>query len=437
MKKKNFKFNGDVLKVKRKSGLFIFRLFTFHFSLFLILATAALAAEDTCITCHQGLGGTLAQPIKDWQQSIHRLVGITCAGCHGGDPRSDDPEVSMSKAKGFVGSPRYQDIPAFCARCHADARRMRQFNVRTDQFAEYKTSKHGVLLAKGDKNVATCTSCHGAHEVRKKDDPLSPVYKFNVPKLCSKCHSDPQRMAPYRIPTNQLDEYKKSHHGKMLLEKNDLAVPTCADCHGFHGAAPPGVGEVANVCGNCHNLIAGFYREGPHQKAVQKVGVPKCITCHGNHSIQRPGMEMLVGKEKGHCGQCHEPGSPPYKLGENFKKDYEETSSRFNNTMKTAKALHAKGFDISAFEEWENQVKTKLTESRPATHSVSAEKIGAKFGEARKLVESMENRIKEMSKSLVERRWGVAAMWAVILFIGACIWLKRRQMIKERESQKQ
>ncbi len=406
------------------------------FLLAIILASVVWAAEETCVTCHQGLGGSFTQPIKDWQQSIHRLVGVTCSGCHGGDPRSEDPEQSMSKAKGFVGAPRYQDIPAFCARCHADARKMRQFNVRTDQFAEYKTSRHGILLAKGDKNVATCSSCHGAHDVRKKDDPLSPVYKFNIPKLCSKCHSDPKRMAAYRIPTNQFEEYKKSHHGKMLLEKNDLAVPTCADCHGFHGAAPPGVGEVANVCGNCHNLIAGYYREGPHQKAVQKGGVPKCITCHGNHYIPRPSLDMLVGTEKGHCGQCHDPATPAYKLGENFKQDYEATQGRMSKSLATAKELRTQGFDISDFEEWDNQVKNKLTEARPTTHSVSAEKINAKFGEAKKLVDKMDDRVREMTRSLVERKWGLAAMWILLIIIGVSIWFKRQALIKDREKGK-
>jgi hypothetical protein len=413
------------------------RLRLIFFLMAILLAGSAWAAEETCITCHQGVGGTSTQAIKEWRESIHRLVGVTCSGCHGGDPRTEDPELSMSKARGFVGAPRYQDIPAFCARCHADAKRMRQFNVRTDQFAEYKTSRHGMLLAKGDKNVATCTSCHGAHDIRKKDDPLASVYKFNIPKLCSKCHSDPVRMAPYRIPTNQLDEYKKSHHGKMLLEKNDLAVPTCADCHGFHGAAPPGVGEVANVCGNCHNLIAGYFRESPHQKAVQKMGVPKCITCHGNHFISRPNLDMLVGTEKGHCGQCHDDGSPAYKLGANFKKDYEETNERLDKALAAAKDLRKQGFDITDFEEWENQVKNKLIEARPTTHSVSAEKINAKFAEPQKLVDKMQERAKIMGESLVKRRWGVAAMWVLLAIMGASIWFKRRGMIKDREKGKE
>ena len=55
---------------------------------------------------------------------------------------------------------------------------------------------------------------------------------------------------------HQFADYQKSVHYAALTKGNDLSAPTCNDCHGNHGAAPPGVGSVANVCGTCHAVFA-------------------------------------------------------------------------------------------------------------------------------------------------------------------------------------
>src|SRR5688572_12273090 len=44
----------------------------------------------------------------------------------------------------------------------------------------------------------------------------------------------------YGIPTDQAEKFKGSVHGEALLKNRDMAAPTCNDCHGNHGAAPPG-----------------------------------------------------------------------------------------------------------------------------------------------------------------------------------------------------
>ena len=44
-------------------------------------------------------------------------------------------------------------------------------------------------------------------------------------------------------------------HHTAMVDRNDLSAPTCNDCHGNHGAAPPGVDAIANVCGTCHTRV--------------------------------------------------------------------------------------------------------------------------------------------------------------------------------------
>ena len=122
---------------------------------------------------------------------------------------------------------------------------------RVDQAAEYATSVHGTRLAGGDQKVATCVSCHHAHGVRRVKDARAPVYPTNVATLCASCHANAEHMKGYTLsggaacPTSQRDDYQKSVHFDALTRQNDLSAPTCNDCHGNHGATPPGVGAVS------------------------------------------------------------------------------------------------------------------------------------------------------------------------------------------------
>ena len=94
-------------------------------------------------------------------------------------------------------------------------------------------------------------------------------------------------MAEFKIPTDQYTKYKKSVHAKALYDRQDLSAPTCNDCHGNHGAAPPGIASVANVCGQCHARQAELFQASVHKAAFDNKGLGECITCHSNHDIAR------------------------------------------------------------------------------------------------------------------------------------------------------
>ena len=79
-------------------------------------------------------------------------------------------------------------------------------------------------------------------------------------KTCSRCHSDAEYMKPYGIPTDQFANYTTSVHHEALTVNGDLSAPTCTTCHGNHGAVPPGVDKVQNVCGTCHVFQAQMYK---------------------------------------------------------------------------------------------------------------------------------------------------------------------------------
>ncbi|HLJ73390.1 MAG TPA: cytochrome c3 family protein [Thermoanaerobaculia bacterium] len=302
-----------------------------------IVLWAAVKATTSCIPCHA------EDKAKHFATDVHAQVGLSCHDCHGGNPDpklADDMAAAMDpkfKANPFRGAPKRADIPEFCGRCHSSAEYMKRFNpaIRVDQVTEYWTSKHGELLKKGDRNVPTCIDCHSVHDIRRKSQTESPVYPTHVAETCSRCHSDAKKMAEYHIPTDQYARWRVSVHANAMFNKNDLTAPTCNDCHGNHGAMPPGVDRLVFVCGNCHLREAELFRKSAkshdweqhntflatgakcgdcHDDQRAKLEVPKfneCVTCHENHAIVRPSIAMLGPLPETPCVFCHDPSGSP------------------------------------------------------------------------------------------------------------------------------
>src|SRR5262245_8977057 len=190
--------------------------------LVLFLASIVAAAQvetDTCATCHLALGvEKLTKPVELYKDDVHAAKGFGCSACHGGDPTIMGLE-SMDRKKGYIGKPAPLQIVELCGKCHSDASFMRGYNpsLRVDQVAEYYTSVHGKRLKeKRDQNVATCASCHTPHLIRAPNDSRSSVHPTRVADTCGSCHANKEYMAPYKIPTDQVEKYKQSVHWKMI-----------------------------------------------------------------------------------------------------------------------------------------------------------------------------------------------------------------------------
>ncbi len=265
--------------------------------------------QSQCVICHLELEGDEG-PAHDFSLDIHAQKGLNCSDCHGGNPALDDMDAVRASA-GWRGVPGRSAIPEFCSRCHGDARYMHEHNPKLpiDQFDKYKTSIHGQrLFQKNDSKVATCVSCHTAHKIGDAAMPYSTTNPANIPSTCGACHSNADYMAEYGIPTDQEELYRKSVHGKAVFVKMDLSAPVCNDCHGNHGAAPPGASSLSAVCGMCHAIEADLYALSPHYEAFAAQGLPMCETCHSNHGITTP-TRTLIGLGDGQlCGNCHSAG---------------------------------------------------------------------------------------------------------------------------------
>ncbi|MFQ6615355.1 MAG: cytochrome c3 family protein [Fidelibacterota bacterium] len=268
---------------------------------------------NECQACHLELYDEFLEPAEVFSEDIHSRTGFTCADCHGGDPTVFDMDLAHDPESGFVGVPRPEDIPFMCESCHGDPVFMQRYNpsLAVDQVAKYWSSQHGKGLLKGDTRVATCGTCHAVHRILPKSDPRSLVYPTRVASTCNGCHGDKDLMFEHDLPSTAFEEYRASVHGIALMEKQDLSAPTCNDCHGNHGAIPPGVRSVKMVCGQCHPNNQRIFESTKMSKVIEERGLHGCVVCHGNHRILHPEDTLISMEEgKGVCARCHTPGDP-------------------------------------------------------------------------------------------------------------------------------
>jgi len=321
------------------------------FLMLLILAPSSAAAappKDSCIACHAELEGKQSEPVKKFDTDVHHQAGLSCADCHGGDP-GDESMNAMSRARGFRGAPTKAQTPEFCARCHSDIAYMHRFNpkMRADQLSQYLTSVHGKRLKQGDTKVAACVDCHGVHDILPARDTRSPVHPTNVASTCGRCHADAAHMKGYNIPTDQEEKYRKSVHAE-LLASGDTSAPTCSTCHGNHGATPPGVSSVANICGTCHVFFAQLFEKSPHQAAFAKMGLPGCVQCHSNHEIVKPSDDWVGTGSSAVCTGCHSAGDKGYVAAQKMAGDLAKVKTFLGRAEEILGTAERSGMEVSS-----------------------------------------------------------------------------------------
>jgi len=395
------------------------------------------APANSCLTCHATLTDTrLATPATLFSGTdVHREQGFACVDCHGGDPGAGDKLRAHDPARGFKGKPTGQAQIATCARCHSDATLMRRFapKQRVDQATEYATSVHGKQLAAGHTNVATCASCHGPHGIRRASDAKSPVFPTNVAATCARCHADPGHMAGYTLPdgtalpTSQLADYQKSVHYAALTKGNDLSAPTCNDCHGNHGATPPGVGAVANVCGTCHTVFATKFQTSVHAQIFDK----GCVECHSNHAVLRPSDTMLGVTGKGICTPCHTAGDKADKgavAADTMRTQFEQLAGSITQSRALLGRLQNAGIEVSDQELALREAATKLTLARTEMHTFNPTLVAPIIADGVQIVAAVAAADQKGVAELRFRRRGLAMSLGAILLLVVALGLKVRQI---------
>ncbi|HEU0209103.1 MAG TPA: hypothetical protein VFQ78_08980 [Candidatus Udaeobacter sp.] len=415
--------------------------------------------QNRCVLCHTdsesqsaenlfSVSANSRQPgahmnLKEVVEDVHFRRGLSCAGCHGGDPTADFghdfvkewPEKDRQKNRAWVVQ--------FCARCHSDPKMMHDFNpsLPTDQLAKFKDSPHGrTLLENHDDRAPSCVSCHGVHGIRSAKDPQSKVYPQHVPETCGACHSDPKIMAGFTRPdgapltTTQLAEYRDSVHGRALLVRGDLGAPACNTCHGNHAASPPGVAQVSRSCSLCHSANASLFDGSKHKHAFDEHNWPECGQCHSNHAIAKTHDSMLGTGPGQLCGDCHR----------EYAKDHPDcinTADYFHDTITQMEAartkfiavsekLAAKGLDVEPINNQLTDLGDALKKSRTYMHSFSKNTFQQVAAPGEEAIKRTDTLITKASEEYKYRQIGLAVSIGFIGLLMLGIYLKLRQLEK-------
>jgi cytochrome b subunit of formate dehydrogenase len=268
-----------------------------------------MPAPVSCAPCHGE-----QQAIYDRSLHAKTIPGqqpaATCSDCHG----SPHELLPSSDAKSRTN---HANIPATCGTCHSQKFVMEATGRSTQPFVSYQQSAHGQAVAKGVEKAAVCTDCHGAHAIMTAADPKSPIFKFNIPDTCGKCHGMVER------------KFQQSIHGQAIA-RGDWQAPICTDCHGIHSikshrdsTSLVSVQNLAqNTCARCHEGVRlsqefGFesnrvttYLASYHGLASQRGStvVANCASCHGVHDIlpsSDPRSSIHPANLVKTCSQCH------------------------------------------------------------------------------------------------------------------------------------
>ncbi len=422
--------------------MFLFRfnshIFTSLISLILITSCVSLFADgheadpedNQCLKCHKEIE---MLPEDFSENDIHLQPGLSCSGCHGGDPTQIDAGMAMAPGAGFQAVPEKKNIPGFCGRCHGNITVMRDYQPRiaTDQEEQYFTSVHGNKLMSGDQKVAECTSCHTAHSILPAKDTRSTVHPLNIPATCKACHSDAEYMEEYQIPTDQFEKYSQSVHGKMLLEDHDTGSPACNDCHGNHGATPPGVSSISHVCGTCHVNNMQYFMASKMGEVFADQELHACEECHGNHGVQKTFDAMVGVGEKSICIDCHGEGDEGYAVADTIYQQLNQVVTLYDSATVKRKEVLRIGMNDAEIGFLLQDAKQRLIKSRTLVHTFDPVKVRQKTEEGIGFItEALVLAEQELIDFQTRRRgFGIATIFITIMAVA--LFFKIRDMEKK------
>jgi hypothetical protein len=264
-----------------------------------------------CSLCHEDVMGEYGKSIHAEAARAGSRDAPTCSDCHGkhdilpsSDPASRTHPLNLANT---------------CATCHSNPSITKRYRFPiTNPLAAYRKSVHGTaVLTEENFEAATCSSCHGAHDIRPLGDPSSTIYWRNVPETCGHCHGDIE------------SQYTESVHW-TAARQGIREAPVCIDCHGEHEVRSP---EDPNspvhplrvsreTCGRCHasEVISQRYsiaerrvdtfQDSYHGLAIRggSLEAANCASCHGIHNIlpsSDPRSMVYPANLATTCGKCH------------------------------------------------------------------------------------------------------------------------------------
>jgi cytochrome b subunit of formate dehydrogenase len=284
------------------------------------LPHAPSVKDVDCATCHD-------DAVQAYQGSVHGLSrrnggteAPSCAACHG-------PIHSIRRSSDERSPVHPRNLASTCGTCHSNPEIVHKYGIPVAKPIEaYDESVHARASRDGEGG-ATCSSCHGTHDIRRASDPQSTVFHTRVPETCGQCHADIEAT------------YAKSVHGRAVAH-GAREAPVCTDCHGEHRIlSPESAGSPVSAtnaprmtCGRCHGDLrlaekydlavsaVPTYEDSYHGLAARggKITVASCSSCHGVHDIlpsSDPASHVYEDNLPKTCGACHPGAGAKYAIG--------------------------------------------------------------------------------------------------------------------------
>ncbi len=275
--------------------------------------------EVNCGDCHSDIEEEYNSSQHGYSLKSGNKNAPKCWSCHG---KHDILSSSYPSSKA-----NKSNLPETCGFCHNKfGFKIGSENHFADNIENYINSIHGKNIKNGIGEAASCSDCHGTHNLKGARHTESKVNKRNIPETCGKCHLEIYA------------EFKTSIHGELLDEGN-LDMPSCTNCHGEHNIKsakyPESTvysGNIENTCANCHAEIGIMekygikieqvktYKESFHGVA-SKFGLrttANCASCHGVHNIRThddPKSSVYISNIPTTCGKCHEGANINFSKG--------------------------------------------------------------------------------------------------------------------------
>jgi len=149
-----------------------------------------LSLAEKCGSCHQYEYKLHLESIHGQQLMQGNPDVATCVDCH--SPESNPHSVIRVLE---YNAPAYKkNIAETCAKCHDNEELMEDYGIVEKVYESYMRSFHGKAMQLGTYEItqldkATCTNCHGFHDIKSVSDPSSPVAGLeSLAQTCEQCH---------------------------------------------------------------------------------------------------------------------------------------------------------------------------------------------------------------------------------------------------------
>ncbi len=209
-------------------------------------------------------------------------------------------------------------------------------------------------------------------------------------------------------------------------------APTCNNCHGNHGAAPPEVRSIQEVCGVCHVNNQTLFNQTKMEKVFATQDLHGCVVCHTAHDIQRLEDRMVSISSGGICANCHEPGDPGALQAESIRTVLDSLTTALNEAQATLDEAENQGLEVEELLLDQQTANTILVQSRTLVHTFDAGRIRQEAEPGFELTANVVQKSIQLMHDFRMRKVGLGIATIFISFLVLILYLYIRTLDKSQ-----